>query len=354
MQIDGRTIGPDESPFVIAEISANHDGSLARAIELIGAAKEAGADAIKLQHYTPETITVRSHHPDFQVTGGTLWDGRQLADLYAEAMTPWEWTGDLVDAARKAGLTWFSSPFDPTAIDFLADFDMPAYKIASFEVVDLPLIRQAASHGKPLVISTGMASLAEIDAAVAAAVEAGAPGVALLRCNSGYPARPDEMDLRAIPVMEQIWQVPVGLSDHTLGSTASVAAVALGACVIEKHLILRRSDGGPDAAFSSEPDEFAELVTAVREAHVSLGTPRFGPSEREQASRAFRRSLRAVQPIRAGEVITQELVRSVRPSGGLMPDDIDSVLGTIADRDLEPGDPITRDVLRPASPVVHQ
>ena len=247
-------------------------------------------------------------------------------------------------------ITWFSSPFDPTAVDFLADFDMPAYKIASFEIIDLPLIRYAAQQGKPLVISTGMATLGEIDAAVKAALDAGAPSIALLRCNSGYPAAPEEMDLRAIPVMEEIWQVPIGLSDHTIGHTAAVAAVALGACIIEKHLTFKRSDGGPDAEFSAEPDELADLVRAVREAHAALGTARFGPSEREHASRAFRRSLRAVQPIRAGQEITAELVRSVRPSGGLAPDEIGNVLGRIADRDLDQGDPITWDSLRPVAP----
>jgi pseudaminic acid synthase len=347
MEIDGRPIVTGEYPYVIAEVSANHDGSLPRALELIHAAKESGADAVKLQHYTTETITVRSEHPDFRVKGGTLWDGRQLADLYAEAMTPWEWTEELVDTARQLNISWFSSPFDTTAVDYLANFDVPAYKIASFEVIDLPLIRYAAQHGKPMVISTGMASVGEIDAAVAAALDAGAPSVALLRCNSGYPALPHEMDLRAIPVMRELWGVPIGLSDHTIGYTAAVAAVALGACIIEKHLTLKRTDGGPDAEFSAEPDELTELVHAVRDAHAALGTARFGPSPRENASRAFRRSLRAVQFIPAGCEITSDLVRSVRPSGGLAPDEIHNVLGRVAERDLQPGDPITWDALGP-------
>jgi len=346
VEIDRRRIGRAAVPYVIAEISANHLGSLPRAIELIRAAKAAGADAVKLQHYTPDTITVRSSHPDFRVKGGTLWDGRQLADLYAEAMTPWEWTADLVAASEEVGITWFSTPFDPTAVDFLATFDIPAYKIASFEIVDLPLIRHAARQGKPLIISTGMATLAEIDAAVTAAVDSGAPTVALLRCNSGYPARPEEMDLRAIPVMERRWGFPVGLSDHTLGSTTAIAAVALGACLVEKHLTLRRADGGPDAAFSAEPDELAEMIKAVRQAYASLGQERFGPTPRENASRALRRSLRAVRSIAAGEELTEDAVRSVRPSGGLAPDELGEVLGRIADRDLERGDPITWDVLR--------
>lgn len=343
MQIADRIIGNDAPPYVIAEISANHRGSLAAAIELIRAAAEAGADAVKLQHYTPDTITVRSEHPDFHVRGGTLWDGRQLADLYAEAMTPWEWTDDLAAAADHAGIAWFSTPFDPTAADFLARYDVPAFKIASFEIVDLPLIRYVAALGKPVVISTGMATLDEIDAAVAAA---GDGDVALLRCNSGYPARADEMDLRAIPVMQERWNRPIGLSDHTLGATAAIAAVALGACIVEKHLTLRRSDGGPDAAFSAEPDEFGELVRSLRDAHAALGGARFGPSERELANIAFRRSLRATRTIPAGTTITHEHVRSMRPAGGLAPDDLDRVVGSVARVDLSIGDPITWDVLR--------
>ena len=346
LQIDGRPIGREHPPYVIAEISANHRGSKQAALELVEAAAEAGADAVKLQHYTPETITMRSSHPDFRVGGGTLWDGRQLFDLYAEAMTPWEWTDDLVAAARRAGITWFSSPFDPTAIEFLATFDMPAYKIASFEIVDLPLIRAAARQGKPLIISTGMATLSEIDAAVSCARGAGAPSIGILRCNSGYPASPAEMDLRAIPVMAELWGLPVGLSDHSLGATASIAAVALGACIIEKHLTFDRSDGGPDSAFSAEPLELAALVSAVREAHSALGAVRFGPSGREVASRKFRRSLRAQRTIVAGEAIGYENVRSMRPAGGLDPDELDRIIGTTASHTIEPGDPIQWEDLR--------
>lgn len=326
---------------MIAEISANHRGSRQAAIELVHAAAEAGADAVKLQHFTPETITVDCDHPDFRVGGGTLWDGRTLADLYAEAMTPWEWTADLVQEASRVGVTWFSSPFDNSAVDFLDDLDVPALKIASFEIVDLPLIRYAAAKGRPLIISTGMATIAEIDAALRAARGGGAPSVALLRCNSGYPARPEEMDLRAVPAMAEMWRVPVGLSDHTVGPTAAVTAVALGACIIEKHFTLRRSEGGPDAEFSAEPHELAALVTAVREAHAMLGTVRFGPSTRESASARFRRSLRAVRPISAGEVITNDNVRSVRPAGGLPPEAIDAVLGRVAVRPIERGAPIS-------------
>jgi pseudaminic acid synthase len=333
------------SPFVIAEISANHGGSLDGATELIRVAAASGADAIKFQHFTPETITVRSNHPDFRVRGGTLWDGRQLADLYAEAMTPWDWTPELVAAAESAGLEWLSTPFDPTAVDFLEGFNINLYKVASFELVDLPLIRYIASKGKPMIMSTGMATIGEIDAAVTAAREGGATDITLLRCNSGYPAEPSEMDLRSIPVMREMWGLPVGLSDHTITSTAAIAAVALGATVIEKHVTLRRSDGGPDAAFSLEPDELAALVNDVREAHAALGSVRFGPSEREQASIVFRRSLRAVRPIAAGEELTHDNVRSVRPAGGLTPDHIVDVVGRSARVAIEVGEPITWQVV---------
>lgn len=346
--IAGRRIGSSDAPYVIAEVSANHRASKSAALEIVAAAAQAGADAIKLQHYRPETITVRSDRPEFVVQGGTIWDGRQLADLYAEAMTPWEWTGDLVAEANRLGLTWFSSPFDRTAVDFLADLDMPAYKIASFEIVDLPLIRYAASKGKPLIISTGMASVGEIDAAVRAAIEAGTGEVALLRCNSGYPADPAEMDLRAIPAMQLLWNLPVGFSDHSVGSTAAIASVALGACIIEKHLTLLRSDGGPDAAFSAEPSEFADLVGSVRDAHAALGSVRFGPSDREKASIAYRRSLRAVRTVAAGELISLENVRSVRPAGGLAPEEMDVIVGMRATRRLEQGAPVTWSDVRTA------
>ena len=348
LQINGRSIGSAHPPFVIAEVSGNHNSSKAAALEIIAAAAESGADAIKLQHYTPETITARSDHPDFLVRGGTVWDGRQLADLYAEAMTPWEWTDDLAAECDRLGMTWFSTPFDPTAVDFLERYDVPVYKIASFELIDLPLIRYVASKGKPLIMSTGMATIGEIDAAVTAARDAGAAGIALLRCNSGYPADPAEMDLRAIPVMADLWQVPVGLSDHTLTSTASIAAVALGACAIEKHVTLRRADGGPDATFSLEPEELAHLVREVKAAYAALGSIRFGPTKREVASRAFRPSLRVVRPVGAGEMITNDNVRSIRPSGGLEPDWISAVLGAAARRDMTVGEPLKWTDLMPS------
>jgi pseudaminic acid synthase len=339
----------DLPPIVIAEVSANHRGSLQAALDIVAAAADAGADAVKFQHYRAETLTVRSELPEFTVQGGTLWDGRQLVDLYHEAQMPWEWTEALVTAAVGRGLTWLSTPFDSTAVAYLDGLDVPAIKIASFELVDLPLIRTAASTGRPLIMSTGMATEAEIDRAVCAATDAGAGAVALLRCNSAYPAPPEAMDLRAIPVMQERWPVQVGLSDHTRGATASITAVALGATIIEKHLTLRRSDGGPDAEFSAEPEELAELVTAVREAHASLGRARFGPSPAEAGSLAFRRSLRAVRPIAAGSVITDDDVASIRPAGGLPPDAITEVLGAVAAIDLPQGAPITAEVLRSAS-----
>jgi len=331
--------------YVIAELSANHGGSKARALEVIHAASEAGADAVKFQHYTAETITVRSDHPDFKVSGGTLWDGRQLADLYAEAMTPWEWTGDLVAEANKLGIDWLSSPFDNTAVNFLEQFNIATYKIASFELVDLPLIRYVASKGKPMIMSTGMSTLDEIDAAVKAAQDAGAPQVSVLRCNSTYPANSSEMDLAAIPAMIAQWGIPVGLSDHTMTSVTAISAVALGATIIEKHITMRRSDGGPDGDFSLEPAEFAAMIRDIREATSALGIARFGPSPSEVNSLKFRRSLRAVSAISAGEAITEHNVRSVRPAGGLPPDDFSRVSGMKATRDIAVGDPITNDLL---------
>lgn len=336
-KIGSRVIGASRRPFVIAEVSANHGGSLENALEIITAAAGCGADAVKLQHYRPETITIRSELPEFQVGGGTLWDGRQLFDLYQEAMTPWEWTGPLLDRARELGLICFSSPFDFSAVDFLETFGVEAYKVASFELVDLPLIRYVAATGKPMIMSTGMASLEEIDAAVEAARSAGCTSLSLLRCNSGYPAEPSEMDLAAIPFMRARYECEIGLSDHTLDSTASVAAVALGATIIEKHITLRRSDGGPDSGFSSEPTELAALIRQVEVAWQAIGNPRFGPSTREVASKAFRRSLRVTRDLQAGDVLTGDNVRSVRPAGGLPPDEIARVIGRTLVRPLTVG-----------------
>ncbi len=345
VRLGGRSIGPGHPTFVIAELSANHGQRLDRAIELIGVAAEAGADAVKLQTYTPETMTLALDRPAFRVAEGTLWAGRRLADLYAEAMTPWEWYPELAQTAADHGLELFSTPFDATAVAFLADHHTPAYKIASFELIDLPLIRLAAAQHRPLILSTGMATADEIEAAVAAAVEGGADGVILLRCNSAYPASAAEMDLRTIPDMIERWGVLVGLSDHTLGLTAVTAAVALGACVVEKHLTFDRDDPGPDSAFSLEPDELAATVAAIRQVEAALGTVRYGPSPGERPSLAFRRSVWVTRDLAAGEVFTEDSLASVRPAGGLAPEARAQVIGRRAARAIEAGTALAWDLV---------
>lgn len=345
IEIGHLSVGLNSNPLVIAEISANHGGNLSSALQLVDIAADCGAGAVKLQHYRPETITTRSALPEFKVGGGTLWDGRQLFDLYEEAMTPWEWTEAIFQRAAERGLVCFSSPFDFTAVDFLEEHNVVAYKVASFELVDIPLIQYIASTGKPIIMSTGMASIDEIDNAVNAVRAAGNTQLALLRCNSGYPAQANEMDLRAIPFMRDRWDCEIGLSDHTLDSTASIVAVALGATIIEKHIIPNRSDGGPDAEFSAEPEELANLVSQVNDAWSAIGSVRFGPSERESSSIAFRRSLRVVQDMKAGEVITVANVRSIRPAGGLLPVHLKDLIGRRVTKDLEIGTALTWDVV---------
>src|SRR3954470_12471722 len=297
MQICERMIGPGQPVYVIAELSANHHQDFERAARLIDAAKEAGADAIKLQTYTPDTITIRSDRNEFRIDGGTLWDGYTLYELYGEAFTPWDWQPKLKQMANDAGLALFSSPFDETAVDFLESMNVPAYKVASFELVDIPLIQKLAATGKPLIMSTGMATTEEIDESLAAARQAGAREIALLKCTSAYPASPDEMNLRTIPELARRFDVPVGLSDHTIGIAVPVAAVALGACMIEKHLTLSRALPGPDSAFSLEPREFKAMVDAVRITERALGTVHFGAAPFEVNSRVFRRSLFVVQDL---------------------------------------------------------
>lgn len=337
--IQRRPVGPGHPMYVIAELSGNHLGDYDKAVALVRAAKKAGADAVKLQTYTADTITIRSDRPEFRVGKGTLWTGKTLHDLYEEAHTPWSWQPKLKALADRLGVHLFSSPFDRTAVDFLRAMKVPAYKVASFEIVDLPLIRYMAKQGKPLIVSTGMSNRREIADAVHAA--RGAPGLALLRCNSAYPAPPGEMDLRTIPDMVKRWRVPVGLSDHTLGSAAAVASVALGATLLEKHLCLDRRAKGPDTAFSMEPDEFAAMVGDIRDAEAALGGVRYGPSAREQASLAFRRSLYVVAPVGKGERFTERNVRSIRPANGLAPKHLDEVLGRRAKRDVEAGTPLS-------------
>lgn len=345
IRIGDRDVGPGHPTFVIAELSANHGQDLDRAKEVIRMAAEAGADAVKLQTYTAETMTIDSDLPWFQVGRGTLWEGRRLFELYQEAYTPWDWHPALFDEAARCGLEIFSTPFDPTALAFLEDLDPPAYKVASFELVDVPLIRLIAATGRPMILSTGMATVSEIDLAVATARSAGAKEIVLLRCNSGYPADPSEMDLATIPHMADLWGVPIGLSDHTLGVASSVAAVALGACVIEKHVTLSRDDEGPDSAFSLEPDELRQLVAAVREVEAAVGHVRYGPTETERRSLPFRRSIFVVENIRAGDAFTLDNLRIIRPSDGLPPKDMEHVLGHRCARDVKAGTPLTWDLV---------
>ncbi|MGC2549469.1 MAG: pseudaminic acid synthase [Candidatus Sulfotelmatobacter sp.] len=341
MRIGGRRIGRGFPVFVVAEISANHNGEYEQAVRILRAAKDAGADAVKLQTYTPDTITIASENEEFRVSGGTLWDGRTLHALYAEAFMPWDWQPKLKKLAEDLGMDCFSSAFDATAVDFLEKMDVPAHKVASFELVDLPLIRKMALTGKPLTMSTGMATIEEIDEALTCAREAGATQIALLKCTSAYPAPPEEMNLRTIPEMQRRFDVPVGLSDHTMGIAVPVAAVAIGACIIEKHLTLSRAEPGPDSAFSLEPQEFKAMVDAVRIAEKALGEVHFGLSEKEEASRAFRRSLFVVEDVKQGEVFTAENVRSIRPGNGLHTRHLNGVLGKSAARGVKRGTPLS-------------
>ncbi len=342
--IAGRRIGAGHPPYVICELSGNHNGSLDRALRMVDAAADTGCDAIKIQTYTADTITLDVDRPEFRIHGG-LWDGRSLYELYQEAHTPFEWHAAIFERARARGVTIFSSPFDETAVDLLADLDAPAYKIASFEAVDLPLIRYAASKGKPLIISTGMANLAEIEAARDAALEAGAPGVLLLHCVSSYPATFEDANVRTVADMAARFGTPVGLSDHTPGVAASVAAVAMGACAVEKHFTLARADGGPDAAFSLEPDEFAALARDTKDAWAALGRAHYDVLGSERGSLLFRRSLYVTADVKAGQPLTKDNVRSVRPGNGLPPAEMDKVLGKAAARDLRRGEPLAWDMI---------
>ncbi len=344
VSIAGRPIGPDQPPYVIAEMSGNHNGDIDRAFALIEAAKAAGADAVKLQTYTADTLTIDHDGPGFLIEGG-LWRGRRLHELYQEAHTPWDWHPRLFEKAREAGITIFSSPFDPTAVDFLETLDAPAYKVASFEIVDTPLVAHMARTGKPLVVSTGLASSEDIADAVAAARGAGGGGLILLHCTSGYPTPPSQMHLRTMADLGARHEALVGLSDHTMGTAVSVAAVALGACVIEKHFTLARADGGPDAAFSLEPEELARLTADCRAAWEALGTVRYEEVEAEAASREHRRSLYVVADVRRGERLTTENIRSIRPGHGLAPKHLDAVLGRPAARDLKRGEPLAWDLI---------
>ena len=344
LQINSRRLGPGEPTYLVAEMSANHHQDFRQAVKLIEAAKEAGADAVKLQTYTPDTLTISSNQEYFRIAG-TIWEGRTLHDLYREAYMRWEWQPKLKEVADGLGLDFFSTPFDVTAVDFLEQLPIPAYKIASFELVDLPLLRYVAKTGKPVILSTGMASLEEIEEAVATLKDAGCSQLALLKCTSAYPAPPEEMHLRTIPHLAQTFSLPVGLSDHTLGIAVPVAAVALGASLIEKHLTLSRDLPGPDSAFSLEPQEFKAMVAAVRTAEQALGQVSYEITPAQEASRVFRRSLFVVQDLKAGEELTLKNVRSIRPGHGLHTRYLEQVLGKKAKKAIARGTPLAWDLI---------
>ena len=339
VEIDGRRIGPDHEPYLVCELSGNHNGILARALDLLDAAAATGADAIKIQSYTPDTITIDHDGPGFRIDGG-LWDGRTLYDLYQEAQTPFEWHGALFARARELGVTLFSTPFDESAVDLLEELGAPAYKIASFEAIDLPLIAYVASKRKPMIISTGMANLDEIGEAVATARGHGCDQIVLLHCVSSYPAPDEQSNVRTVPDLAERFGVVTGLSDHTFGSAVAVASIALGGSVVEKHFTLRRADGGPDAAFSLEPEEFTTLVDDCKRAWRALGHPTYDLQGCERGSVAFRRSIYVVRDVPAGDELTSENIRSIRPGHGLPPKRLPEVLGRRAARDLKRGEPL--------------
>jgi len=340
MNLGTKKIAENSSVFIVAELSANHNGSLEVAIETIKAAKRAGADAIKLQTYTAGTITIDCDKPDFIVKGGTVWDGKTLYELYQEAYTPWEWHEVLFKTAAEEGLICFSSPFDKTAVDFLEDLNTPAYKIASFEITDIPLIEYSASKGKPMIFSTGIAGLEDIELALNACRKAGNEDIALLKCTSSYPAPIEEANMAMIPDFKNRFGVIPGLSDHTMGSTVPVVATTLGAKIIEKHFIIDRSIGGPDASFSMNEEEFGQMVKAVQEAEQAIGKVDYTPTEKQVKGRAFGRSLYVVNDIKKGEVITEENVRSIRPGYGGHPSQINDMLGKQISHSLKRGDRI--------------
>lgn len=344
-KIGERWVGEGEPCYIVAEVSANHNQSYDRAAEIVRAAKRAGADAVKLQTYTPDTLTIDSDREWFQIPGESLWAGKTLHQLYGEAYTPWEWQPKLQRVAHDLGLELFSTPFDPTSVDFLESLNVPAYKVASFEIVDVALLEGIAKTGKPVIVSTGMASLSEIEQAVRTLRQAGSREIALLKCTSAYPASPASMNLRTMPHLAATFDVVVGLSDHTLGASVAIAAVAVGASIVEKHFTLRRADGGPDAAFSMEPDEFAQMVTAIRQVEQALGQVSYERTEDESKNLCFRRSLFVVRDVKAGERFTPDNVRSIRPGYGLPPACLKEVLGKKAACDIQRGTPLSWDVV---------
>ena len=346
MKIAGRPVGGGAAPLVIAEMSGNHNQSLERALEIVDAAAAAGAHALKIQTYTADTMTLDVSEGEFSIRDkNSLWNGKTLYQLYQEAQTPWEWHAPIFERARRHGMIGFSSPFDESAVDFLENLAVPCYKIASFENTDIPLIRKVAATGKPMIISTGMATAEELDESVRTARKAGARDILLLKCTSTYPATPDDTNILTIPDMRARFGCEVGLSDHTMGIGVAVASVALGACALEKHFTLRRADGGVDSAFSLEPEEFRSLVIEAERAWQALGAVRYGATEKEKNSLAFRRSLYVVRDLRAGEVLTRDNVRAIRPGLGLPPKHLDSILGKKITRDAPRGTPLTRDLV---------
>lgn len=346
-QIAGRPIGAGAAPFVIAEMSGNHNQSLDRALAIVDAAAESGAHALKIQTYTPDTMTLDLDEREFHIADpNSLWAGTSLYKLYGEAYTPWDWHAPIFERARALGMIPFSTPFDDSAVDFLESLDVPCYKIASFENTDLPLIRRVAATGKPLIISTGMATLAELDETVRAAREAGCRHLVLLKCTSTYPATPANTHIRTIPHLREMFGCEVGLSDHTMGVGVSVASVAMGATVIEKHFTLDRSEGGVDATFSMEPHEMVQLVVETERAWQALGEVRYGPTEAERKSLQFRRSLYVTADLAPGEVLSRDNVRAIRPGLGLAPGFIDAVMGRAVVRAVPRGTPLSWDLLK--------
>ncbi|SDZ17666.1 N-acetylneuraminate synthase [Proteiniborus ethanoligenes] len=340
LTISNKTINSNSPTFIIAEVSANHLQSYDNAVKLIKEVKMTGADAVKLQTYTPDTITIDCDNKYFQITQGTIWDGTTLHKLYQEAYTPWEWQPKLKKIAEEEGLIFFSSPFDITAVDFLEDMNVPAYKIASFEINDIPFIEYIASKGKPIIMSTGIATLADIEEALSACKRMGNTQVSLLKCTSAYPSPMEDINLRVIPNLRDTFGTIVGLSDHTLGHTVPLGAVALGAKIVEKHITLSRSDGGPDAKFSMEPDEFKEMVIRIRELEKALGQVTYELTEKQKKSREHSRSLFVVKDIKKGEVFTEDNVRSIRPGFGLETKYIKDIIGTKARQNIQKGTPV--------------
>ena len=340
IRINNRPIGPGCPAYIIAEISANHHQCFDRAVEIVHLAHRAGADAVKLQTYTADTLTLDSDQPHFKIQQGTIWDGARLYDLYQKAHTPWEWHPELKRVANQLGMDLFSSPFDATAVDFLEGMKVPAYKIASFEIVDIPLLRKVAKTNRPVIVSTGMAAVEEIELAVKTLRDNGCDQVALLKCTSAYPSPVEAMNLRTIPDLAFRFNIPVGLSDHTLENQTAVIAVSMGASMIEKHLTVSRDDEGPDSSFSLEPDEFEDMVNSIRKAEATIGSVHYGPTQTDKNNLAFRRSLFAIRDIKAGEAFTPDNVRSIRPGQGLEPKHMDAILEGTASEEIPRGTPL--------------